>query len=91
MNRRLMDNSRLPKFLEGVELPESYFLPQDPYADAPSCNMDLGAFAKYARSLDKLPAEVTRVEFEEFQRIEGLLWADIFPDRKGSNPEDTQK
>ena len=63
-----MDNSRLPKFLGGVELPESYFLPQDPYADAPSCNLDLGAFAKYAKALGKPVTEITREELESFLR-----------------------
>lgn len=86
-----MDNSRLPKFLEGVELPESYFLPQDPYADAPSCNLDLGAFARYARGLGKLPMEVTKAEFEEFLHQEGVLWTEIFPEQKGNNRNDSKR
>lgn len=57
-----------PEFLECAELPETYFLPQNPYINAPSCNLDLGAFAKYAKALGKPITEITREELESFLR-----------------------
>ena len=40
-----------PKFLEGVDLPNSYYETPDPYKSAPSCNVNLLELSRYARKI----------------------------------------
>ncbi|MBO4474296.1 MAG: hypothetical protein IK020_02335 [Clostridiales bacterium] len=56
----------LPKFLEGEKLPVGYFDPPDPYVSAPSCNVDLPALARYAKSVGKKLTELTKEEVKQF-------------------------
>lgn len=58
----------LPKFLEGEPLPAGYYDEPDPYESAPSCNIDLPALSKYARSIDKRITDLTKDEVRRFTR-----------------------
>ena len=49
-----------PKFLKGIELPQSYFQVPDPYHDAPSNGVSLLALSKYARSQNKRIVDLSR-------------------------------
>ena len=55
-----------PKFLEGVELPDSYYETQDPYKSAPSCNVNLLELSRYARKNGKKLIELTKEEVQQF-------------------------
>ena len=45
-----MHEFQKPKFLDGVELPATYYQSPDPYNDAPDCEISLLALSKYVRS-----------------------------------------
>lgn len=55
-----------PKFLEGVELPNSYYETPDPYNNAPSCNVNLLELSRYARKIGKKLVELTKEEVQQF-------------------------
>lgn len=55
-----------PKFLEGVELPNSYYETTDPYKSAPSCNVNLLELSRYARKSGKKLVELTKEEVQQF-------------------------
>ena len=55
-----------PKFLEGVELPNSYYETPDPYKSAPSCNVNLFELSRYARKIGKKLVELTKEEVQQF-------------------------
>ena len=61
------ENQSIPKFLEGKPLPEGYFDPVDPYKSAPSCNIDLGKLAAYAKKNNKTMWELTADEVKMFE------------------------
>lgn len=54
-----MHELKKPKFLDGMELPESYYQPPDPYNDAPSCEISLLALSRYAQSKNKGIADLS--------------------------------
>ncbi len=54
-----------PKFLEGMELPQSYFQTPGPYHDAPSNRVSLLALSKYARSQNKRIVDLSRKEIND--------------------------
>ena len=54
-----------PKFLKGIELPQSYFQVPDPYHDAPSNGVSLLALSKYARSQNKRIVDLSRKEIND--------------------------
>lgn len=56
----------IPKFLEGESLPAGYYDEPNPYVSAPSCNIDLPALSKYARSIDKSITDLTKEEVRRF-------------------------
>lgn len=55
-----------PKFLEGVELPNSYYETPDPYKSVPSCNVNLLELSRYARKIGKKLVELTKEEVQQF-------------------------
>lgn len=55
-----------PKFLEGVELPDSYYEAPDPYKSAPSCNVNLLELSRYARKKRRKLIELTKEEVQQF-------------------------
>ena len=55
-----------PKFLEGVELPNSYYETPDPYKTVPSCNVNLLELSRYARKIGKKLVELTKEEVQQF-------------------------
>ncbi len=55
-----------PKFLEGVEHPDSYYEPPNPYKSAPSCNVNLLELSRYARKVGKKLVELTKEEVQQF-------------------------
>lgn len=57
----------LPKFLEGEKLPSGYYDDPNPYKSAPSCHLDLPALSRYAKSVGKQIAELSREELEQFK------------------------
>ena len=60
------DGFKLPRFLEGEELPEGYFDPPDPYREPPKCRYDLRAMTRYAREVGKKVVELTKEEANQF-------------------------
>lgn len=58
-----------PKFLEGVELPNSYYETPNPYKTAPSCNVDLLELSRYARKIGKKLVELTKEEVQQFSIV----------------------
>lgn len=57
---------KLPKFLEGEELPEGYYDPPDPYREPPKSRYDLRAMIRYAREAGKEVVELTKEEANQF-------------------------
>ena len=55
-----------PKFLEGVELPNSYYETPNLYKSAPSCNVNLLELSRYARRIGKKLVELTKEEVQQF-------------------------
>ena len=60
-----MNEMPKPKFLEGTELPQSYFQAPDPYHDAPSNGVSLLALSKYAKSQNKRIVDLSRQEIND--------------------------
>lgn len=55
-----------PKFLEGENLPNSYYETPNPYKNAPSCNVNLLELSRYARKMGKKLIELTKEEVQQF-------------------------
>ena len=55
-----------PKFLEGENLPNSYYETPNPYKNAPSCNVNLLELSRYARKMGKKLLELTKQEVQQF-------------------------
>ena len=58
---------RIPKFLEGEPLSAGYFEPPNPYIDAPTRKVDLGALVAYARKQGKDGWQLTKEEVRQFE------------------------
>lgn len=56
-----------PKFLDGVELPASYYQSPDPYNDAPDCEISLLELSRYARSRNKRIIDLSCEEVLQFR------------------------
>lgn len=56
-----------PKFLDGVELPATYYQSPDPYNDAPDCEISLLALSKYVRSRNKRITDLSCEEVLQFR------------------------
>lgn len=59
-------NGWKPKFLEGVDLPASYYEMPNPYENAPSCHVNLLEMSRYAKRNGKKLVELTREEVKMF-------------------------
>lgn len=55
-----------PFFLENPEAIPGYYDTPDPYADVPSCKVDLLELSRYARRAGKKLAELAKEEVEQF-------------------------
>lgn len=55
-----------PLFLEGVDLPTSYYEPPDPYAEPPIGRINLLELSRYAERVGKELTELTKEEVEMF-------------------------
>jgi hypothetical protein len=63
--------TKKPLFLEGVNLPSSYYEPPDPYSNyTPFLRFNLPAFARYAASIGKDMSDVTKDEFDVFVALQ---------------------
>lgn len=62
-----MHELKKPKFLDGVELPASYYQSPDPYNDAPDCEISLLALSRYARSRNKIIIDLSCEEVLQFR------------------------
>lgn len=62
-----MHEFQKPKFLDGIELPVSYYQPPDPYNDAPNCEISLLALSRYARLRNKRIIDLSCEEVLQFR------------------------
>ncbi len=62
-----MHEFQKPKFLDGVELPATYYQSPDPYNDAPDCEISLLALSKYVRSRNKRITDLSCEEVLQFR------------------------
>lgn len=62
-----MHELKKPKFLDGVELPPTYYQSSDPYNDAPDCEISLLALSKYVRSRNKRITDLSCEEVLQFR------------------------
>lgn len=62
-----MHELKKPKFLDGVELPASYYQSPDPYNDAPNCEISLLVLSRYARSRNKRIIDLSCEEVLQFR------------------------
>ena len=62
-----MHEFQKPKFLDGVELPATYYQSPDPYNDAPDCEISLLALSKYVRSRNKRVTDLSCDEVLQFR------------------------
>ncbi|RHU37271.1 hypothetical protein DXD54_08770 [Clostridium sp. TM06-18] len=62
-----MHEFQKPKFLDGVELPATYYQSPDPYNDAPDCEISLLALSKYVRSRNKRITDLSCDEVLQFR------------------------
>ena len=63
-----MHEFQKPKFLDGVELPATYYQSPDPYNDAPDCEISLLALSRYARSRNKRITDLSCDEVLQFRK-----------------------
>ena len=61
-----MNGTRIPKFMEGEELPRGYYDPPDPYSDPPKSNYNLLRMSQYAKKNGKKIVELTKEEASQF-------------------------
>lgn len=59
-------NGMKPKFLENENISPAYYKQPDPYAKAPSCNVNLLELSRYAKKCGKKLVELTREEVNKF-------------------------
>ncbi len=62
-----MHEFQKPKFLDGIELPASYYQSTDPYNDAPDCEVSLLALSRYAQSRNKRIIDLSCEEVLQFR------------------------
>ena len=62
-----MHEFQKPKFLDGVELPATYYQSPDTYNDAPDCEISLLALSKYVRSRNKRITDLSCEEVLQFR------------------------
>ena len=62
-----MHEFQKPKFLDGVELPATYYQSPDHYNDAPDCEISLLALSKYVRSRNKRITDLICDEVLQFR------------------------
>lgn len=62
-----MHELKKPKFLDGVELPATYYQSPDPYNDASDCEISLLALSKYVRSRNKRITDLSCEEVLQFR------------------------
>ena len=55
-----------PKFLENENISPSYYNQPNPYAEAPSCNINLLELSRYAKKNGKKLVELTKDEVNKF-------------------------
>ena len=63
-----MNGMTKPKFLEGIELPPSYYKAPDPYRDAPSNGVSLLALSRYASANNKKIVDLSIDEVLQFKK-----------------------
>ncbi len=59
-------NGMKPKFLENQDIGPNYYKQPDPYANAPSCHVNLLELSRYAKQCGKKLAELTLEEVKGF-------------------------
>ena len=59
-------NIKVPKFLEGEKLPDSYFQAPNPYVESPNSKYNLRAMVNYALKHNKEVVDLTKEEAESF-------------------------
>lgn len=59
-------NGTNPKFLENLKVHSSYYEPQNPYVNAPSCHVNLLELSRYAKQCGKKLIELTQEEVKTF-------------------------
>lgn len=59
-------NGMKPKFLENVNLPQSYYAPLDPYENPVQTKLNLREMSRYAEENGKKIAELTQEEIKKF-------------------------
>ena len=62
-----MHEFQKPKFLDGIELPASYYQSPDPYNDSPDCEISLLALSRYTRSRNKRIIDLSCEEVLQFR------------------------
>ena len=62
-----MTEIRIPKFLEGEELPSGYFDSPDPYSNPPSSRYNVRAMVNWALKNGKKVTDLTKEEAERFR------------------------
>ena len=55
-----------PKFMENLVISPSYYEQPDPYANAPSCHVNLLELSRYAKQCGKKLVELTQEEVKKF-------------------------
>lgn len=61
-----MSGITIPKFLEGVDLPDSYYVTPNPYQSVESNHVDLLSMSRYARRHGKKLVDLTEEEVKLF-------------------------
>ena len=59
-------NGTKPKFMENLIIAPSYYEQPDPYANAPSCHVNLLELSRYAKRCGKKLVELTQEEVRNF-------------------------
>ena len=57
---------KTPPFLEGEPLPRGYFETPNPYVNAPTCAVKLGALVAFARENGKNRKDLTKEDIQRF-------------------------
>ena len=67
VEERDMTEIRIPKFMEGEELPSGYFDSPDPYSNPPSSRYNVRAMGNWALKNGKKVTDLTKEEAERFR------------------------
>lgn len=59
-------NGMKPKFLENTIIQPSYYEQPSPYANAPSCHVNLLELSRYAKQCGKKLIDLTKEEVQKF-------------------------